>query len=78
MNHTNTDKVYFHNAKYRAGILYLELDSLVILHMLAWPNCPIELQEESNFQAQLLNQLRKILLYQIRRKNAWYTITLSG
>lgn len=59
----NTDNMYFHNSKYRAQILILGItgDSLVILHMLAWPNCPTELQKESDFQAQLLNWLRKIL-----------------
>jgi len=54
------------------------IDSLVIWHMLARPNSPAELQEESNFPAQLLNQLITILLYQIRRKKAWYTVSLFG
>lgn len=38
-------------------ILGIRVDILVVLHMLPQPNCPIELQEESHFQAQLLNQL---------------------
>lgn len=76
----NRDNIYFHSSKYIAQILIpgTAVDSLVILHMFAWPNCPTKLQKESDFQAQFLNWLRKILLSQIRKNDAWYTIPLSG